>query len=144
MYIHRFTSPNENFEYSYPHFNELLKFHFKLKRYKPHNAARHPTKYEIISDVKLFPTVYCRIYCRKFMTLSNQMSQYKMKCIRICPNSLHSGKLSHDFSKLKFFKNISGIVILSVSNSLDPDLVQTVCKCYQQMTLASRINETGI
>ena len=30
-----------------------------------------------------FPTVYCRIYRRKFLTLSNQTSHYICKCIRI-------------------------------------------------------------
>ena len=45
---------------------------------KPHIAARHPTKCDIIDDVKL-------IYCRKFLMLSNQTLQYKSKCIRI-PN----------------------------------------------------------
>ena len=32
----------------------------------PKKAARHPTICDVINDVKLFPTVYCRIYCRKF------------------------------------------------------------------------------
>ena len=49
----------------------------------PHNAVRHPTKCDKINDVKLFPTVYRRIYCPKFLTLSNQKSHYKSKCIRI-------------------------------------------------------------
>ena len=48
-------------------------------RIKPHVIQRC----DIINDVKLFPTVYHRIYCRKFLTLSNQMSRYKIKCIRI-------------------------------------------------------------
>ena len=39
--------------------------------------------YAVINDIKLFPTVYRRIYCRKFLTLSNQISRYKTKCIRI-------------------------------------------------------------
>ena len=43
------------------------------------NAARHPTKCDVINDVKLFPTVYCR----KFLTLSNQTWRYKSKCIRM-------------------------------------------------------------
>ena len=37
----------------------------------------------VINDVKLFPTVYRTIYCHKFLTLSNQTSRYKSKCIRI-------------------------------------------------------------
>ena len=82
-YIRRYTSPNENFEYGYPHSNALLQFELKLERCKPHEAARHPTKCDVINDVKLFPTVYRRIYCRKFSTLSNQTSRYKLMCIRI-------------------------------------------------------------
>ena len=46
-------------------------------------AAHHPTKCGVINDIKLFPTVYRRIYCRKFLTLSNQTSRYKIKCIRM-------------------------------------------------------------
>ena len=55
----------------------------KLESCKPQNAARHLTKCDVINDVKLFPTVYHRIYCRKFLTLSNQAPRYKSKCIRI-------------------------------------------------------------
>ena len=75
--------PNENFEYGCPHSNALLQFRLKLERCKPHNAARHPTKCDVINDFKLFPTVYHRIYCHKLFTLSNQTSRYKSKCIRI-------------------------------------------------------------
>ena len=70
-YIRRYTTPNENFEYGYPHSNALLQFHLKFERRKPRNAARHPTQYDVINDVKLFPAVYCR----KFLTLSNQKLQ---------------------------------------------------------------------
>ena len=63
LYIRQYTSPNENFEYGYPNSNALLWF------CKPHKAAHHPTKCEVINDVKLFPTVYCRIYCRKFFDI---------------------------------------------------------------------------
>ena len=82
-YIRRYTFPNENFEYSYPHSNALLQFRLKFERCKPRNTARHITKYDVINDVKLFPAVYRRIDCRKFLTLSNQKSRYKSKCIRI-------------------------------------------------------------
>ena len=71
-YIRRYTSSNENFEYGYPHSNAILQFRLKLERCEPHKAARHPTKGDVIEDVKLFPTVYRRIYCRKFLTVSNQ------------------------------------------------------------------------
>ena len=55
--------PNENFEYDYSHSNSLF-----LK------AAHHPTKHEVINEVKLFPTVYPAY----FWTLSNQ-TRYKRK-----------------------------------------------------------------
>ena len=54
----------------------------ELERWKPHKTARHQTRCDVINDVKLFPTVYRRIYCRKFLTLSNQTSLFKIKCIR--------------------------------------------------------------
>ena len=62
---------------------------------KLHKGVRHPTKNDVINDVKLFSTVhvYRRIYCRKFLTLSNQTSRYKSKCIRISYYSFI--KLSH-------------------------------------------------
>ena len=82
-YIRRFTSTNDNFEYCYPHSNALLQFELKLERCKPNKVARHPTKCDVINDDKLYPTVYRRIYCRKFLTLSNQTSRYKPMCIRI-------------------------------------------------------------
>ena len=81
--IRRFTSPNENFEYIYPHSNALLQFRLKLERCKPHNAARHRIKCGVINDVKPFPTVYRGIFCRKFLTLSNEKQRYKSKCIRM-------------------------------------------------------------
>ena len=82
-YVRQCTSPNENFEYGYPHSNALLQFLLKLELCRPHKAVHHPTKHDIINDIKLFLTVYCRTYCRKFLKLSNQMSHYKSKCIRI-------------------------------------------------------------
>ena len=82
-YIRRYTSGNEHFEYDYPHSNALLGFRFELERCKPHKDARHPTKCGVINDFKLFPTVYRRIDCCKFLTFSNQMSRYKNKCIRM-------------------------------------------------------------
>ena len=71
-YIRRYTSPNENFKYGYPHSNALLQFRLELEGCMTHDAARHTRKCYVIHDVKLFPTVYHRIYCRKLLTLSNQ------------------------------------------------------------------------
>ena len=39
---------------------------------KTPKGVRHQMKCDVINDVKLFLTVYHRIYCRKFSTLSNQ------------------------------------------------------------------------
>ena len=74
----------ENFEYGYPHSYVLLQSCLKLEHCKPHKAARHQTKSDVTNDVKLFRTVYCRIYRQKFGMLSNQTLCYKTKCIRIC------------------------------------------------------------
>ena len=74
----------KNFENGYPHSNAFLQFCLELECCKPHKASHHPTKFDVSNDVKQFQTVYCRIYCRKFLTLSNQISHYKSKCIRKC------------------------------------------------------------
>ena len=56
-----------------------------------------------------FPTVYRRIYCRKFMTLSNQTSRCICKCIRISGLMLWaSSPLSKPTSK---YKNISESIL---------------------------------
>ena len=48
----------------------------------------HLTKCDIINEIKVFLTVYRRIYCHKFLTLSNQTLRYKSKCIRISHQSI--------------------------------------------------------
>ena len=63
IYIRRYTSTNENFEYGYPHSNAFLQSRLKLERCKQYKAARHPMRCGIINDVKLFPTVHRMIYC---------------------------------------------------------------------------------
>ena len=80
-YIRRYTSLNENVEYGYPHSNALLQMELKLECCNPHKSARHPTQCDVIKDVKIFPTVYRRICCRKFLTLSNQTSCYKANAL---------------------------------------------------------------
>ena len=40
----------------------------------PHDVTCHTMECCVIKDVKLFPTVNHRIYCRKFLTLSNQVT----------------------------------------------------------------------
>ena len=69
----------KNFEYDYPHSDAFLQFHLKLECCKQHKATCHPTKCDVINDIKLFPMVYRRIYCHNFRTLSYQMSRYKLK-----------------------------------------------------------------
>ena len=49
----------------------------KLERCKPHNGARHPTKYGVINDVTLLPTVYHKIYCRIFDVIQSEVSLQK-------------------------------------------------------------------
>ena len=89
MYIVGYTVGNlvlrrrVNIEYGYPHSNALLQIYLNFERYRPHKAACHLTKCDVINDVKLFPTVYHRIYSRKLLTLTNQTSRYKSMCIRI-------------------------------------------------------------
>ena len=55
--------------------------HLKLECCKPHNAACHPMKCDVINDVKMFPAVYHRIYCHKFLMLSNQKLHYKTSAL---------------------------------------------------------------
>ena len=84
-YIGQYTASNENNEHGYPHSDTLHQFCLKFEGCKPQKSARDPTTCvcDVINDVKLFPTVYCRMYCCKFLTSSNQTSRYKIKCIRI-------------------------------------------------------------
>ena len=65
------------------HFYGLVSNWSIASRIKMYKGINHSTKYDVINDVKLFPTVYCRIYCCKLLTLSNQMSHYKGKCVRM-------------------------------------------------------------
>ena len=60
-----------------------MQFGIKLEHCKLHNNARHSIKCAIINVLKPFRTAYCRIFCPKCLTLSNQMSHYKFKCIRM-------------------------------------------------------------
>ena len=75
--------PNKKIENGCLHSDALLQFELKLERCRLHKAACHPTKCDVINDVKLFRTVYSRIFSCTFMTLSNQTSRYKLKYIRM-------------------------------------------------------------
>ena len=74
-----YTSPNEKFEYGFPHSNALLLFCLELERCKPHKAVHHPKKCDVINYLKLFAAGYRRIYCCIFFDVTN----YKSKCIRM-------------------------------------------------------------
>ena len=87
----RFTSPNDKFECSYPHSNAFIN-DFLFKRnvlFTQMTSAvscvkSNASQWEAtLRDDVGFPTVYRRIYRRKFLTLSNQTSRYIHKCIRI-------------------------------------------------------------
>ena len=75
--IRRFTSPNDNFQYSYPHSNALLHivtfqtalFCTTRKCCQQCKTRCQPMKSDLRNDV-IFPTVIRRIYRRKFSTLS--------------------------------------------------------------------------
>ena len=80
------------------HFYNLISNWSVARCIKLHKGVRHPTKVDIINEVKLFPTVYRRIYCRKFLTLFNQMSCYKSKNIRILNCGKNESKIHHDIT----------------------------------------------
>ena len=51
-------SPNENFDYDYYILMPCtMQSHLKLDHCMPHKAAFHPTKCDVINDVKLFQTL---------------------------------------------------------------------------------------
>ena len=65
------------------HFYSIVSNLDVVSHKKQHKGVRHPTKCDIINDIKLLKTVYRRIYCRKVLTLSNQTLRNKSKSIRI-------------------------------------------------------------
>ena len=86
--ISGYTSPNENF--GYPHYNVLFNFNTSKTLYFVQNvslvsALNHYVDQSLATLLLTwdFRRVYRRIYCRKFLTLSNQTSRYIHKCIRI-------------------------------------------------------------
>ena len=56
-YIRQYTSSSENFEYGNPHSNALLQFRLELEHLKPHKAAHHPKRCDVINDIKLISTI---------------------------------------------------------------------------------------
>ena len=68
---------------------------------KLHKASSHQTKCDVINDIKLFPTVYHRIYCLKFFMLSNQTSHNKSKCSKFRFSHVQ-GLMNYSFNDNKF------------------------------------------
>ena len=92
-YIRRYTSPNENFEYGYPHSmhsNVLFNFYTSKTLYFVQNVSfisdiNHYVDHSLATLLLTlgFRQVYRKIYCRKFLMLSNQTSRYIHRCIRM-------------------------------------------------------------
>ena len=107
-YIRRYTSPNENFEYGYPHSNALLTFSLQIWSKMYFVAPIRPVTascikplasciYSLVNQWKAtlcndvgFPTVYHKIYCCKLIMLSNQTLHCICKCIRMLSKTLTS------------------------------------------------------
>ena len=77
-YIRRYTSPNENSEYSCPHSNAFLQFRLKLECCNPYKAACHPTICDVTNDVKLLQDILLQI----FDVIQSNVALLS-KCIRI-------------------------------------------------------------
>ena len=135
MYIPQYASSNEIFEYSYPHSNAQVTFLLKtdcenvvccanvqrlstaLNRSPAayiHFSANEKRRYILMSSLWQYIAVYRRIYCRKFMTLSNQTSRFICKCIRICLLTLFLAK-SSEFTVLDSVASYTGKRILTIS-----------------------------
>ena len=79
-FIRRNTSPNQNFEYGYPHSKALLQSRLKLERCEPHKTARHPTDVRLLMTSSYFrlytaATVYCILSQIFDVIQSDAMSQ---------------------------------------------------------------------
>ena len=89
-YNWRYTSPNEHFEYGYPHSNALFNIYSSNIQYFAPNWSFvinvkqlcQPITSDVTYDVGA-PTIHRRIYWHKFQTLSNQTSRYIRKCIKM-------------------------------------------------------------
>ena len=127
-YNRRYTSPNEHFEYGYPHSNALFNIYSsKTQHFAPnwsfvsnvkqlhqdqdqdsllvkrrndnHSPGHQPITSDVTYDVGA-PTVYRTIYWRKFLTLSNQTSRYIRKCIRIIVICCYTKAINKSIQKI--------------------------------------------
>ena len=83
---------------------KILNTVIKMEHCELHKATDHSTKCDLIYAVKQFPAVYLnlRIYCCKFLTLFNQKSRYKCKCIRKSNLYIFQTKCTRSTSFLNF------------------------------------------
>ena len=96
----QYISPNEHFEYGYPHSNALFNIysskaqHFAPKWSFVSNVKQlcQPITSDVTYDVGAL-TVYPTLYWHKFLTLSNKTSRYIRKCIRIILLKLHRNEV---------------------------------------------------
>ena len=110
-----YISPNENFDYCYPHSNTLFNIYTsEAQHFAPNwslvsdlKQLRQPITSHVFNDVGA-PTLYRRIYWCKFLTLSNQTSRYIGKCIKICDYwlTVHSRHLNQPHVSLDFWHNV--------------------------------------
>ena len=63
--------------YGDAHSNSFLQFHLNLKRWKFQKSARHPTIWDVINDVKLFPTVSQDILSQIFDVIQSDVALQK-------------------------------------------------------------------
>ena len=63
------------------------------------------------------------IYCRKFLTLSNQTSRYKNKCIRIIVDNVMDKRVLIPIPVVNYFVANGDFycLLISFANILDPD-----------------------
>ena len=80
-HIYDVIPPKRNLKMAIPILN-LMHFCTFVSNCSIEMCIKRPTKCDVINDVKLFPKVFCRIYCRKFLT-SNQMSYTKVSALEI-------------------------------------------------------------
>ena len=99
-------------------------------------AVIHQNVIKIFLTVFPSLTLYSRIYCHKYFTLSNQMLRYKIKCIRISKLSLlwfglrvnlMTANISHPLSSIflpkswKIFQNLSSCCSVCDTLWVKPD-----------------------
>ena len=112
---------------------------------KQHKGVRHPKKYDVINDVKLFLTVYRRIILLQifyFIQSDVVLQTQEHKTRLLTPLDMAAWAFNGDFCpyaiSTKIFRNTTRVsVLIQIRlNILSGQIwVQTVCTGYQQTTL---------